>query len=408
MSDQLTDVLERAAGPVPPAPDVDALVDAGTWRRRRRTTVTAAMVVAGVAVAALGLSSAWPGTPTGGVAGQVEVDPPPGQPVSATDGTAPVLPADAGPVDLDARVLPGVGPEVRLAAVASDGRVAVSATGDDLTITHPDAADATPLTVPTQITRCWSLAFDQAGELWALCETSNDGNGPGAQLLRYSPGGVEPTVDNVSALLKGTFPAVRYARLWVHGGQVTAVVPTDHPPADGREPAWGKASTVLLADDGTIMTTETTTIEELPSLKIDTAAAVSAGPGSRITQQQTGAGRVIEIAWLDNTASATIESHTPWQLHGTQLGDAFVGSTIAVTYEQFTRDAAAAFGIIADGQGTTTIMQLPTTAEGMPTLPDQPSPTPTTALRVAPDGSVHLLAADGILLTTAEVPSIDT
>lgn len=64
MTDSLTTVLERAAGPVPPAPRIATLVEEGGRRRRRKMGVTVTAAAAVLAVAGVGVSTVWsPGQP---------------------------------------------------------------------------------------------------------------------------------------------------------------------------------------------------------------------------------------------------------------------------------------------------------------------------------------------------------
>lgn len=63
MKDSLTQVLERSAGSVPPAPDVSQLVEAGKRRRRRSTAAVLAATAAGLAVVVGGITAVWPFLP---------------------------------------------------------------------------------------------------------------------------------------------------------------------------------------------------------------------------------------------------------------------------------------------------------------------------------------------------------
>lgn len=63
MTDSLTAVLERAAGPVPPAPQIATLVEEGGRRRRRKMGATMTVAAAALAVAGVGVSTVWSSGP---------------------------------------------------------------------------------------------------------------------------------------------------------------------------------------------------------------------------------------------------------------------------------------------------------------------------------------------------------
>lgn len=60
MTDDLTDVLERAAGPAPPAPTASTLMAAGRRRRRRSVVITSVATVTVVAALGAGIATLLP------------------------------------------------------------------------------------------------------------------------------------------------------------------------------------------------------------------------------------------------------------------------------------------------------------------------------------------------------------
>lgn len=407
MTDDLTDVLERAAGPVPPAPALAVLLRAGRRRRRGRRAAAGATVVAGLAVAvalAGSLPSAQPRIAP--LATDAAVTLLPGI-VQATDGAVPALPVDAAPIDVDLRPLGGLGPEVRAAAVAADGRVAVSTTGRDLHLARPAGPAATSLVVPTAIDRCGSMAFDADGSLWALCHVGAT-TPMTTLLLRYTSDDVEPTRFDVTELIRSASPTAGFASLWVDGAEVRAVVPTDVPADTGQPP--NEVTWVTLVSDGEQQVVADAPTEDLTLLATEPTGSLSASAGWLVATDTTPAGRQLRIAWLGNETAATIgmPPDEPWGAEGGGAPSAFVGDAITATLELSSTDRTVVYGVASDGRGTTSVMELPTSATGMADLPDRPTPRPpVTMLLPAPDGSVHLLSAGTDSLSVGQVLPAD-
>lgn len=63
MTDSLTAMLERAAGPVPPAPKIATLVEEGGRRRRRKTAAATTAAAAAIAIAGVGVATVWSSVP---------------------------------------------------------------------------------------------------------------------------------------------------------------------------------------------------------------------------------------------------------------------------------------------------------------------------------------------------------
>ena len=405
MSDDVTTVLNRATPSTVDGLDYEGIARRG---RRRRWAKRATSGVVGVAsvVALAGVAASI--LPTD----QPQIEPltpsaPAPNVVEATDGAVPMLPADAEPVDMDLRPLPDMGPDVRGAAVAADGRVAVSATRRELAVAHPDGRETTQLSIPETIERCGSIAFDATGDLWALCHVAGTPEDTfEASLLRYRPDETEPTSYDVTGLIREATPSALYAHLWIGGEQVRAVAPTGAHSVDDQPPsAPADATAVTLVDGGELQNVEDATITALPRLPVDVPDGwVGAGAGQRTIGITSPGSTSLQISWLTHETTVTINTPTgPWDLEGTNFGSAFLGSTLSGTYYVSSSDRTIVYGIAADGHGTTSVMRLPSNAQGMPGLPDRPSPILATLLLPAPDGSIHLLIADESSLSTAQV-----
>ena len=289
-------------------------------------------------------------------------------------------------------------------AVEWDGWIQL--TGQMPTDPNDDAAPLA-LEVPAVAERCSSLAFDGAGDLWALCGAGTTPSSYRATLLRFAPDEASGQSFDVTDLVRSVSADALYAALWLIDGEVRAVVPTDEPPAEfGDEPDWGNATAVTLVEAGEPQQVGEAATQVLPSLRTDAPYALGASAGWRFTHSGGGGAGADEItlAWLTFATAVSIEVPADdWGASGGGVSSSFVGSHVAATYSLSTPDRTLVYGIVADGEGTTSVLRLPTSASGMPDLPDRPSPLPATQLLVAPDGSTHLLLADASGLTSGVV-----